>query len=200
MHARGRWADAGHNGELRAGTRVAIHQAIEHASPCGFADGRGDSGNGGVRVIRDIHTLILNESFLQCNWQTVQDAAKRPCYRTDQSPRGPSRNRSDLWRHVLGKRGTGLAGEEEKSDGDNLRDPLPDRPLPARGVQEVRRELGRIIPRCGGHLVGYFLPHEGTNDIAWGLIAFESLAAYEAYRARLKSDPEARENFAMAQN
>jgi hypothetical protein len=58
---------------------------------------------------------------------------------------------------------------------------------------------GRIIPRCGGHLVGYFLPHEGTNDVAWGLIAFNSLADYEAYRARLKSDPEARENFAMAQ-
>jgi hypothetical protein len=58
---------------------------------------------------------------------------------------------------------------------------------------------GRIIPRCGGHLIGYFLPHEGTNDVAWGLIAFDSLAAYEAYRARLKSDPEARENFAMAQ-
>ena len=59
---------------------------------------------------------------------------------------------------------------------------------------------GRIIPRCGGHLVGYFLPHEGTNDVAWGLIAFDSLAAYEAYRTRLKSDPEARENFAMAQS
>jgi hypothetical protein len=58
---------------------------------------------------------------------------------------------------------------------------------------------GRIIPRCGGHLIGYFLPHEGTNDVAWGLIAFDSLAAYEAYRARLRSDPEARENFAMAQ-
>jgi hypothetical protein len=58
---------------------------------------------------------------------------------------------------------------------------------------------GRIIPRCGGHLVGYFLPHEGTNDVAWGLIAFDSLAAYETYRARLKSDPEARDNFAMAQ-
>jgi len=58
---------------------------------------------------------------------------------------------------------------------------------------------GRIIPRCGGHLVGYFLPHEGTNDVAWGLIAFESLASYEAYKARLKSDPEARENFAIAQ-
>ncbi len=58
---------------------------------------------------------------------------------------------------------------------------------------------GRIIPRCGGHLLGYFLPHEGTNDVAWGLIAFDNLAAYEAYRVRLRSDPEARENFAMAQ-
>src|SRR5438477_10677483 len=42
---------------------------------------------------------------------------------------------------------------------------------------------GRIIPRCGGHLVGYFLPHEGTNDVAWGLIAFNSLASYETYKA-----------------
>ena len=58
---------------------------------------------------------------------------------------------------------------------------------------------GRIIPRCGGHLVGYFLPHEGTNDVAWGLISFDSLAAYEAYRARLKTDAEGRENFLMAQ-
>ena len=58
---------------------------------------------------------------------------------------------------------------------------------------------GRIIPRCGGSLLGYFLPHEGTNDVAWGLIGFESLAAYEAYRARLKSDPDGRANFAFAQ-
>lgn len=57
---------------------------------------------------------------------------------------------------------------------------------------------GRIIPRLGGHLVGYFLPHEGTNDVAWGLVAFDSLAAYESYRARLKADPEARDNFALA--
>jgi hypothetical protein len=56
-----------------------------------------------------------------------------------------------------------------------------------------------IIPRCGGHLVGYFLPYEGTNDIAWGLIAFESLASYENYRARLKADAENRENVATAQ-
>lgn len=59
---------------------------------------------------------------------------------------------------------------------------------------------GRIIPRCGGHLVGYFLPHEGTNDVAWGLIAFDSLAAYETYRTRLRSDSEALANFALAES
>ena len=59
---------------------------------------------------------------------------------------------------------------------------------------------GRIIPRCGGHLVGYFLPHEGTNNVAWALVAFESLAAYEAYRATVRADPEGRENFAMAES
>ena len=58
---------------------------------------------------------------------------------------------------------------------------------------------GRIIPRCGGQLMGYFLPHEGTNDVAWGLIGFDSLAAYETYRATLKADAEGRENLAMAQ-
>jgi len=57
----------------------------------------------------------------------------------------------------------------------------------------------RIIPRCGGDLIGYFLPHEGTNNIAWGLIAFDSLAAYATYRAKLKADPEGRANFAFAQ-
>jgi hypothetical protein len=65
--------------------------------------------------------------------------------------------------------------------------------------KEYAKNWGRIIPRCGGHLIGYFLPHEGTNDVAWGLIGFDSLASYEAYRARLKSDLEGKENFAMAQ-
>jgi hypothetical protein len=56
-----------------------------------------------------------------------------------------------------------------------------------------------IIPRCGGNLLGYFLPHEGTNNIAWGLISFASLADYEAYRARLKTDEDGRVNFVRAQ-
>jgi NIPSNAP len=56
-----------------------------------------------------------------------------------------------------------------------------------------------IIPRCGGNLLGYFLPLEGTNNIAWGLISFANLAGYEAYRARLKTDKEGRANFEWAQ-
>ena len=67
-------------------------------------------------------------------------------------------------------------------------------------VKKYAENWGRIIPRCGGHLVGYFLPHEGTNDVAWGLIAFDSLAVYETYRERLKSDPEARANLELAQS
>jgi NIPSNAP len=73
-------------------------------------------------------------------------------------------------------------------------------PFQREAFKDYAENWGRIIPRCGGHLIGYFLPHEGTNDVGWGLIAFESLAAYERYRARLKSDREAAENFAMAQS
>jgi hypothetical protein len=72
-------------------------------------------------------------------------------------------------------------------------------PFQRDGFKTYAENWGRIIPRCGGYLIGYFLPHEGTNDVAWGLIAFDSLASYEGYKARLKTDPEALENFAMAQ-
>jgi hypothetical protein len=72
-------------------------------------------------------------------------------------------------------------------------------PFQREAFQRYAERWGSIIPRCGGRLLGYFLPHEGTNDVAWGVIAFESLAAYEAYRARLRADEEGRANFAAAQ-
>lgn len=72
-------------------------------------------------------------------------------------------------------------------------------PFQRDAFHQYAQNWGRIIPRCGGHLIGYFLPHEGSNDIAWGLIGFDSLAAYEEYRARLKQDPDGRANFEMAQ-
>jgi hypothetical protein len=72
-------------------------------------------------------------------------------------------------------------------------------PFQRDGFRKYAENWGRIIPRCGGHLIGYFLPYEGTNDVAWGLIGFDTLASYERYRTRLRSDREALENFAMAQ-
>jgi hypothetical protein len=72
-------------------------------------------------------------------------------------------------------------------------------PFQLDAFRQYAHAWGTIIPRCGGHLIGYFTPHEGTNDVAWGLIAFDSLASYERYRARIKSDPDARANLAMAQ-
>ncbi len=72
-------------------------------------------------------------------------------------------------------------------------------PFQREAFKAYAENWGRIIPRCGGQLIGYFLPHEGSNYEAWGLIGFDSLAAYEAYRARLKSDPEGRANFELAQ-
>jgi hypothetical protein len=56
-----------------------------------------------------------------------------------------------------------------------------------------------IIPKCGGDVLGYWMPHEGTNNIAFALISFESLAAYEAYRGRLRADKDGRENFLFAE-
>jgi hypothetical protein len=72
-------------------------------------------------------------------------------------------------------------------------------PFQREAFQRYAQQWLGIIPRCGGQLLGYFLPHEGTNDIAWGLIGFESLADYEAYRARLRADAQGRANFEFAQ-
>ena len=73
-------------------------------------------------------------------------------------------------------------------------------PFQKDGFRIYAENWKRIIPRCGGYLLGYFLPWEGTNDVAWGLIGFNNLAAYEAYRARLRADPDARANFDLAQS
>jgi len=71
-------------------------------------------------------------------------------------------------------------------------------PFQLDAFKQYAENWGHIIPRCGGHLIGYFLPEEGTNNVAWALIAFESLAAYERYRARIKADADGRANFTAA--
>jgi len=72
-------------------------------------------------------------------------------------------------------------------------------PFQLRAFETYARRWLEIIPKCGGHVVGYWMPHEGTNNIAYGLISFASLANYEAYRTRLKSDAEGAANFRMAE-
>lgn len=72
-------------------------------------------------------------------------------------------------------------------------------PFQRAAFADYARNWLTIIPACGGDLLGYWLPHEGTNDVALALISFESLAAYEAYRARLKTDPAGAANFRLAQ-
>ena len=73
-------------------------------------------------------------------------------------------------------------------------------PFQRDGFAEYARSWLRIIPRCGGRLVGYWLPYEGSNNVAWGLISFDGLAAYEAYRAGIKADAEGRANVELAQS
>jgi hypothetical protein len=73
-------------------------------------------------------------------------------------------------------------------------------PFQREAFAEYADRWSRIIPRCGGDLLGYFLPYEGTNNVAFALISFESLAAYETYRRRLRADPDGQANFAFAQS
>jgi hypothetical protein len=58
--------------------------------------------------------------------------------------------------------------------------------------ERYARSLTEIVPRCGGELVGYWLPTRfaGPTNQALALIGFPSLAAYEQYRERLARDPD----------
>jgi hypothetical protein len=56
-----------------------------------------------------------------------------------------------------------------------------------------------IVNRMGGTHHGYFMPHEGANDIALALFSFPSLAAYEDYRLRMVKDPECQKAYDFAE-
>lgn len=71
-------------------------------------------------------------------------------------------------------------------------------PYQADAFETYSADWGKIVPSCGGDLFGYFLPHEGTNNVAYGVLRFESLAAYETYRTRIKADAEGCRNFELA--
>ncbi len=64
-------------------------------------------------------------------------------------------------------------------------------------------EYGRLwlplVNKMGGVHHGYFLPHEGPNNIGYALFSFPSLAEYEAYRARIPNDPECQKAMELAE-
>lgn len=61
-----------------------------------------------------------------------------------------------------------------------------------RDFEVYARSLAEPIRRCGGDLIGYFLPTRfaGRTNEALALINFADLAAYQSYREALGSDPE----------
>ncbi len=46
-----------------------------------------------------------------------------------------------------------------------------------------------LVEKFGGQHHGYFMPSEGTNNVALALFTFPSLAAYEQYRTDSREDP-----------
>jgi hypothetical protein len=71
-------------------------------------------------------------------------------------------------------------------------------PFKVDAFEHYARTWGQTIPQCGADLIGYFAPHEGSATTAYGVYSLDSLAAYETYRARLKDDRRAQENYAFA--
>ena len=65
--------------------------------------------------------------------------------------------------------------------------------------EEYAKKWLTLIPANGGALIGYFMPNEGTNYEAHAMIGFDTLAAYEAYRSKLRTHPASKANFDFAQ-
>ena len=195
VHAGGRWGNVGDHGEFGAGAGAAVGKAVEHAGAGGFSDGRGNFGDGNVGMGACIHSLMVDEVFPHGNWHSaVMHSSSDLITRRDAMG-------VMLTAALAMGLGEAWAGETSRRTSVKITCFIRYQidPFQREEFKKYAENWGRIIPRCGGHLLGYFLPYEGTNDVAWGLIGFDSLASYEAYRARLRTDAEARANFEMAQ-
>ena len=72
-------------------------------------------------------------------------------------------------------------------------------PTKQQQFHQYARNWGQAIPACGADLIGYFAPHEGCSQTAFGVYSLEDLAAYERYRARLREHPLGKKNYDFAQ-
>ena len=191
MRTRGLRRDAGLLRQLARGQRAAGHQRREHVGAGGIADQRGDHGDIGTCF----HRSMIDEAF-----ESIKRLVKFAKCLARHCERGRS-NPSSLCRIGL-LRSLAMTVGSRKPEVPMavtvfIRYQLD--PFKRAMFEQYARRWFTIIPKCGGDLVGYWMPHEGTNNIAFALISFENLAAYETYRARLRDDKEGMANFNFAE-
>src|SRR5262252_9381246 len=175
----------GGSGKLGRSERLAAHEHAQHFGARRFADETRDAGDVGAVS----HSSMLNEP---CPWINSRGRGTREILGRLRELAAAIVRRRTNHRNPLRRYRLAFSCEGMMTVTVFIRYEID--PFQRAAFEEYAENWSRIIPKCGGHLVGYFLPHEGTNDIAWGLISFASLADYEAYRARLKADPEGRAN------
>lgn len=72
-------------------------------------------------------------------------------------------------------------------------------PAKTKDFEEYARLWIPLVQKFGGTHHGYFLPHEGANNIAVALFSFPSLAAYEDYRGKSMDDPDCQAAYILAE-
>ncbi len=58
-------------------------------------------------------------------------------------------------------------------------------PFKLKEFEEYGKMWIPLVNEMGGIHHGYFLPHEGQNNIAYALFSFPTLATYEEYRTKI---------------
>jgi uncharacterized protein (DUF1330 family) len=61
-------------------------------------------------------------------------------------------------------------------------------PYKTQEFEEYAKMWIPLVDHFGGKHHGYFLPHEGANNIAYALFSFPNLAKYEEYREKIQTD------------
>ena len=72
-------------------------------------------------------------------------------------------------------------------------------PYKVEEFEEYARLWIPLVNKLGGTHHGYFLPHEGANNMAIALFSFPSLADYEVYREKMYEDSDCQEAFKYAE-
>ncbi|MBU1567271.1 MAG: NIPSNAP family protein [Proteobacteria bacterium] len=72
-------------------------------------------------------------------------------------------------------------------------------PYKLKEFEEYAKMWIPLVDKFGGKHHGYFMPHEGASNIAYALFSFPSLAEYEEYRGKIKTDKDCIKAFKHAE-